>query len=87
MLKAKTKYDMLVSSKDRPFCMPSDEEQLVIALKAELEQFKDSNLSFIQLTKAIRYKSVFQSFTLQVGWESNCVHYLFLSARWPTFQC
>jgi hypothetical protein len=38
MLKAKT-------NKDRPFGAPTDEEQQVIALKAELEHFKDSNLS------------------------------------------
>jgi hypothetical protein len=53
MLKAKTKYDMLLSSKDRPFGTPSDEEQQVIALKAELEHFKDSNL---KLSKQLKYK-------------------------------
>jgi hypothetical protein len=36
MLKAKTKYDMLILSKDRPFGTPSNEEQQVITLKAEL---------------------------------------------------
>ena len=53
MLKAKTKYDMLISSKDRPFGTPSDEEQQVLALKAELEQFKDSNF---KLSKQLRSK-------------------------------
>jgi hypothetical protein len=53
MLKAKTKYDMLLSSKDMPFGTPSDEEQQVIALKAELEQFKDSNL---KLSKHLKSK-------------------------------
>jgi hypothetical protein len=53
MLKAKTKYDMLISSKDRPFGTPSDEEQQVIALKAELTQVKDSNL---RLSKQLKSK-------------------------------
>ena len=53
MLKAKTKYDMLLSSKDRSFGTPSYEEQQVIALKAELEQFKDSNL---KLSKQLKSK-------------------------------
>jgi hypothetical protein len=52
MMKAKTKYDMLVSSKDRPFGTPSDEEQQVIALKAELTQVKDSNLKLSKQLKA-----------------------------------
>ena len=46
MLKAKTKYDMLISSKDTPFGAPLDEEQHIIALKAKLEQFKDSDFKF-----------------------------------------
>jgi hypothetical protein len=53
MLKAKTKYDMLLSNKDRPFGTPSDEEQQVIALKAELEQFKDTNF---KLSKQLKSK-------------------------------
>jgi hypothetical protein len=53
MLKAKTKYDMLLSNKDRPFGAPSDEEQQVIALKAELEQFKDTNF---RLSKQLKFK-------------------------------
>jgi hypothetical protein len=53
MLKAKTKYDMLMSNKDRPFGTPSDEEQQVIALKAEFEQFKDSNF---KLSKQLKSK-------------------------------
>jgi hypothetical protein len=53
MLKAKTKYDMLMANKDRPFGSPSDEEQQVIALKAELEQFKDSNF---KLSKQLKSK-------------------------------
>jgi hypothetical protein len=52
MLKAKTKYDMLLSNKDRPFGTPSDEEQQVIALKAELTQFKDWNLKLSKQLKA-----------------------------------
>jgi hypothetical protein len=44
MLKAKTEYDMLMLSKDRPFGSPSEEEQHVIALQAELNKVKDSNL-------------------------------------------
>ena len=44
MLKAKIKYDMLLLSKDRPFGSPSEEEQHVIALQAELNKVKDSNL-------------------------------------------
>ena len=53
MLKAKTKYDMLLSNKDRPFGSPSDEEQHVIALQAELNEVKDSNL---KLSKQLRSK-------------------------------
>ncbi len=53
MLKAKTKYDMLLSNKDRPFGTPTDEEQQVIALKAELTQVKDSNL---KLSKQLKSK-------------------------------
>ena len=53
MMKAKTKYDMLLANKDRPFGTPSDEEQQVIALKAELEQFKDTNF---KLSKQLKSK-------------------------------
>ena len=53
MLKAKTKYDMLLSNKDRPFGSPSDEEQHVIALQAELNEVKDSNL---KLSKQLKTK-------------------------------
>jgi hypothetical protein len=53
MIKAKTKYDMLLANKDRPFGTPSDEEQQVIALKAELEQFKDTNF---KLSKQLKSK-------------------------------
>ena len=53
MLKAKTKYDMLLSSKDRPFGSPSEEEQHVIALQAELNEVKDSNL---KLSKQLKSK-------------------------------
>ena len=44
MLMATTKYDMLLSNKNRPFGSPSEEEQHVIALQAELNEVKDSNL-------------------------------------------
>ena len=53
VLKAMTKYDMLLSNKDRPFGTLSDEEQQVIAIKAELEQFKDTNL---KLSKQLKSK-------------------------------
>ena len=53
MLKAKTKYDMLLSNKDRPFGSPSEEEQHVIALQAELNEVKDSNL---KLSKQLKSK-------------------------------
>ena len=53
MLKAKTKYDMLLSNKDRPFGSLSDEEQHVIALQAELNEVKDSNL---KLSKQLKTK-------------------------------
>ena len=53
MLKAKTKYDMLLLNKDRPFGTPSDKEQQVIALKAESEQFKDTNF---RLSKQLKSK-------------------------------
>ena len=46
MLKAKNTYNMLLSNKDQPFRTPSGKEQQVIALKAELEQFKDMNFKF-----------------------------------------
>jgi hypothetical protein len=49
MLKAKTKYDMLLSNKDRPFGSPSDEEQHVIAL--QLNEVKDSNLKLLKQPK------------------------------------
>ena len=52
MLKAKTKYDMLLSNKDQPFGMPKDEEQQAIALKA-LTQVKDLNL---KLSKQLKSK-------------------------------
>ena len=52
-MKAKTKYDMFLANKDRPFGTPSDEEQQVIALKAELEQFKDTNF---KLSKQLKSK-------------------------------
>jgi len=52
MMKAKTKYDMLVANKDRPFGTPSDEEQQVIALKAELEQFKNTNFKLSRQLKS-----------------------------------
>ncbi len=45
MHNAKTKYNMLLSNKDRPFGSPYEEEQHVIALQAELNEVKDSNLS------------------------------------------
>ena len=53
MMKAKTKYDMLLANKDRPFGTPSDEERQVIALKAELEQFKDTSF---KLSKQLKSK-------------------------------
>jgi len=60
MLKAKTKYDMLLSNKDRPFGTPSDEEQQAIALKAEIQQFKDTNL---KLSKQLKSKLKTSSIT------------------------
>ena len=42
MLKARTKYDVLISNKDRPLGSLCDEEQHVIALQAELHEVKDS---------------------------------------------
>ncbi len=53
MLKAKTKYDMLLLNRDRPFGSPSEEEQHVIALQAELDEVKDSNL---KLSKQLKSK-------------------------------
>jgi hypothetical protein len=53
MLKAKTKYDMLLSSTDRPFGSPSKKEQHMIALQAELNEVKDSNL---KLSKQLKSK-------------------------------
>jgi hypothetical protein len=53
MIKAKTKYDMLLSNKDRPFGTPSDDEQQVIPLKMELEQIKDTNF---KLSKQLKSK-------------------------------
>ena len=44
---------MLLSSKDRPFGSPSEEEQHVIALQAELNEVKDSNL---KLSKQLKSK-------------------------------
>jgi len=52
MLKA-TKYDMLLSNKDRQFGTPSNKEQRVIALKKEIQQFKDTNL---KLSKQLKSK-------------------------------
>ncbi len=52
MLKAKTKYDMLLSNKDRPFGSPSEEKKHVIALQAELNEVKDSNLKLSQQLKS-----------------------------------
>jgi hypothetical protein len=52
MLIAKTKYDMLLSNKDQPFGTSLNEEQQVIALKAELEQFKDTNFTLSKQLKS-----------------------------------
>jgi hypothetical protein len=69
MLKAKTKYNMLLSSKDRPFGTPLDEEQQVVALKAELEQFKDTNF---KLTKQLKsHKETSQSNPSQANESTN----------------
>ena len=53
LLKVKTKYNMLLSDKDRPFGSPSKDEQHVIALQAELNEVKDSNL---KLSKQLKSK-------------------------------
>ena len=53
MHKAKTKYEMLLSNKDRPFGSPSNEEQHLIPLQSELNEVKDSNL---KLSKQLKSK-------------------------------
>jgi hypothetical protein len=70
MLKAKTKYDMLLSNKDQPFGTPSDEEQQVIALKAELEQFKDTNFKLSKQLKS-KLKATSQSNPPQANASTN----------------